>query len=50
MFQHPELMMTMANQRRSELIAEADRARLLNSVRGHRGKRARHTRNGRSPA
>jgi hypothetical protein len=49
MFQHPELTMTMANQRRSELIAEADRARFLKSV-SRRAKRARHTRNGRSPA
>ena len=49
MFNHPELTMTMANQRRSELIAEADRARFLNSV-SRRNKKGRHTRNGRSPA
>jgi hypothetical protein len=45
MFQHPELTLSLSNQRRSELIAEADRARLLRAV---SRRRARHTRNGRS--
>lgn len=47
MFQHPDLQMSLSSQRRNELIAEADRARLLHSVMRRRN-RGRHTRNGRS--
>ncbi|GLW33738.1 hypothetical protein [Actinoplanes regularis] len=32
MMMHPELMLTLANDRQRELIAEADRERLLASV------------------
>jgi hypothetical protein len=48
MFTHPDLTMSQFNQRRNELIAEADRSRVLARVR--RGRKARHTRSGRSPS
>jgi hypothetical protein len=41
MLMHPDLLLTLANDRRRELIAEADRERLLISARGaRRGKKA----------
>jgi hypothetical protein len=39
MLMHPELLLTLANDRRRELIAEADRERLLTSARAARGVR-----------
>ena len=36
MFIHPDLLLTLANDRQRELIAEADRKRLLTSARGAR--------------
>ena len=39
MLMHPDLMLTLANDRRRELIAEADRQRLLTSA--HAARRAR---------
>jgi hypothetical protein len=42
MLLHPDLMLTLANDRNRELIAEVDRRRLLTSARGAR--RARKAR------
>jgi hypothetical protein len=39
MLMHPDLLLTLANDRRRELIAEADRERLLTSARVARGAR-----------
>jgi hypothetical protein len=39
MLMHPDLMMTLVNDRHRELVAEADRMRLLNS--GRAARRAR---------
>jgi hypothetical protein len=44
MLMHPELLLTLANDRRRELIAEADRERLLTSARvARRGRRGTKT-------
>lgn len=39
MLMHPDLMLTLAHDRQRELIAEADRERLLTSARVARGAR-----------
>jgi hypothetical protein len=39
MLMHPELMLALANERHRELIAEADRSRLLASARSARAAR-----------
>lgn len=39
MFTHPEMIMDLANERHRELIAEADRYRLINSARENRHSR-----------
>lgn len=42
MFTHPDLVLSMANDRRRELVDEADRERLLaHARRARRGRRAR---------
>ena len=45
MLNHPDLMLNLANDRRRELIAEADRARLLATARvARRARKARAAR------
>jgi hypothetical protein len=39
MMMHPDLLMTMVNDRHRELVAESDRWHLLNSARAARGAR-----------
>lgn len=44
MLMHPDLMLVLANDRRRELIAEADRGRVLAAARtARKGRRARKT-------
>jgi hypothetical protein len=45
MLMHPDLMLALVNDRRRELIAEADRTRLLNG--GREARRARRARDAR---
>ncbi|GIF68621.1 hypothetical protein Ais01nite_66560 [Asanoa ishikariensis] len=44
MYQHPELMLTLAHDHQRELIADADRKRLFNQVNRRRGDRLRSAR------
>ena len=50
MYEHPDLLLSLAYEHQRELLAEADRRRLLASVlRGRRGHR-RHKRGAREPS
>ena len=50
MYQHPDLMLTLANEHQRDLIADADRKRLLARIMRRRHGRRPHPRAGREPA
>jgi hypothetical protein len=51
MYEHPDLLLSLAYDHQRELLAEADRRRLLAGVlRGRRGRRGRHARGAREPS
>ena len=50
MYEHPDLLMSLAHHHQRELLAEADRRRLLAEVLRGRRARGRHARGAREPS